>query len=721
MKERLKRKWFFSLLSLIMLTTVALAFTTVYELEQVTVFYFIGILALVCFIPLLIKSTLIQLPFYILIYCFGLYLYFPLQLSFGITWYTQFIQQFLDMYLKIQIGEINYLPPICALSIILFLLILLAILFVQYEHWLLGYLLLVIYLLMLAVFNRLNFSNHVLALTSAAVLFYAGKQVPNILNSKKSWLLLFTILLLTLSFSSSYLFLNAWPQSKTFLFNQTAPIRNYLNRQGLYQKIDQYGFEGYSRTGFSEDDTELGGPLADDQTILFTAKQSSKHYWRVETKTYYSGKGWQNTDKTTTPNITGEPLEINTYTDFKGTLKESSLITLNFKQSSDFLPYPYGNSSIPYNEIGQTEVINENNRVVMSEPPESIQLTWQEPDFSKKSLALVPYQFSQDQETTQLPSTLANRIQDLAVELTSGQETLYDKVKAIETYLKTDSGFRYSKADTPYTPKDEEYVDYFLFESKVGYCDNFSSAMTVLLRSIGIPSRWAKGFISGELTDSSQAEYQEYTIRNSDAHSWPEVYFEGYGWVPFEPTPGFVTAVDADINTSNSTQNSDFSSSSTIESTTQSDFQESTVVSTRSTENSEKVLNKERTNHFWMTLFRIAGWGISIILLVVCAYFLKKYFFLLNFTIYRKLQPRNFTGAYVKLLRKAERLLPRQANEPLNLYAERFEQEYPLFNSKFIHLTEAYEYTLYSSKKTNIADYNGLLTFTAHQLTAIKK
>lgn len=721
MKERFKRKWFFSLLSLVMLSSIALAFVTVYELEQVTVFYFIGILALVCFIPLLIKSMLFQLPLYILIYCFGLYLYFPLHQPFGITWYTQFIQQVLDMYLKIQVGEINYLPPICALSLILFLLILLAILFVQYERLLLGYLLLVIYLLMLAIFNQLNFSQHVLVLTSAAILFYAGKQVPDILKSKKSWLLLFTIFLLMLSFSSSFLFLNTWSDSKTFLFNQTAPIRSYLNQQGLYQKIDQYGFERYAKTGFSEDDTELGGPLADDQTILFTAKQASKQYWRVETKNYYSGKGWQNTSKTTAPNTTGQPLEINTNPEFKGSLKQASVITLNFKQSNNFLPYPYGNISIPYKEIGQTEKITENQRIILSESPKDIQLTWKEPEFSKESLALVPYQFSQDQEATQLPPALASRIQELAVALTSEQESLYGKVKAVETYLKTDGGFRYSKADTPHTPKDEEYVDYFLFESKVGYCDNFSSAMIVLLRSLGIPSRWAKGFSSGELIDSSQADYQEYTIRNSDAHSWPEVYFEGYGWIPFEPTPGFVNAAEADTHTSESTQNSDSTLNSTTESTTLKDAQESTVVSTESTDNTEQVLNKETPNQFGIAAFRILSWGISLSLLVVGAYFLKKYFFLLYFTVYRKFQPRNFTGAYMTLLRKVEKILPRQTNEPLNRYAQRLEQVYPQFDSKFIDLTKIYEYTLYGSKTFKVRDFADLLSFTAHQLTTLKK
>ncbi|MBM9834622.1 transglutaminase domain-containing protein, partial [Enterococcus faecalis] len=80
-----------------------------------------------------------------------------------------------------------------------------------------------------------------------------------------------------------------------------------------------------------------------------------------------------------------------------------------------------------------------------------------------------------------------------------------------------------------------DYVDQFLFESQVGYCDNFSTAMVVLLRSLEIPARWAKGFSPG--SPATENGITTYTVRNLNAHSWVEVYFDGYGWVPFEPTP----------------------------------------------------------------------------------------------------------------------------------------------------------------------------------------
>jgi len=82
-----------------------------------------------------------------------------------------------------------------------------------------------------------------------------------------------------------------------------------------------------------------------------------------------------------------------------------------------------------------------------------------------------------------------------------------------------------------------------------GYCDYFSTAMAVLARASGVPVRWVKGYAPGSLPAELFMGMPEdvidpnmggsYTVRNADAHSWVEVYFEGFGWIPFEPTPGF--------------------------------------------------------------------------------------------------------------------------------------------------------------------------------------
>ncbi|GAC1429328.1 MAG: hypothetical protein NVS1B11_14740 [Terriglobales bacterium] len=128
----------------------------------------------------------------------------------------------------------------------------------------------------------------------------------------------------------------------------------------------------------------------------------------------------------------------------------------------------------------------------------------------------------------QLPAT-DPRIAALAYQITAGKDNNYDKAAALETYLQTHFGYTLQLPRT--RPRDP--VANFLFERKQGHCEYFASAMAVMLRTLKIPSRVVNGFRSGEFNDISA----QYVVRSSNAHSWVEAYFPGYGWVEFDPTP----------------------------------------------------------------------------------------------------------------------------------------------------------------------------------------
>ncbi|OJG25901.1 hypothetical protein RU98_GL000778 [Enterococcus caccae] len=707
------------MLSFFILITAGLPFLKVYNLAQEKTMFFIGLLALICFMTLLVKKQRILFPFYILSYLFTLYYYFPFHHPFGFSWLGIFVQKLLDTYPKMISGEINYLPDFFSLAIVLFLLFLLSVLLIRYERWLLGSMSLIGYLLLLAVFNHLNLGIQVISITSFALLFYGLKHTPYSLAKKeKQVLLVLSASALFLLAGCSYWFPVVFPQSQNFLFTRTADIRHYVNQQGIYQRIDAYGTNGVSKTGFSENDAQLGGPISDDQTVLFTAKQTSKHYWRVETKNYYTGKGWKNASELLTTAVE-QPMILSTNPEYQGPLMAETSITLTFNTPNDYLPYPYGTISIPFTEIGQAEQIKDKQRINLLEKPNSLQFTWQKPSFTQEALMQIPYQPSQDTKNTHIPLTTPKRVAELAISLTKNEETLYGKVKAIEHYLKQEGGFRYSKTDTPFTPQDEDYVDHFLFESKVGYCNNFSSAMTILLRSIGISSRWAKGFSPGVITNNSNSEYQEYTIKNSDAHSWPEVYFDGYGWIPFEPTPSFINEISEPPAVSPSSTASLEKNSSTFS------VSSDTLNPTETTSSTIKQSAKKESQDFglkqWLNVLRNIGLGVLIIVLAVGSFFLKKYFFWLRCWLYLKIHPKQFANAYVLLLRKAEHVLPRETEEPLDRYAQRFEHDFIQFHGCFIQLTVLYEQTLYGAGKIKEADYVGLLMHAAYLLTDLKR
>ncbi|ODM25106.1 transglutaminase [Clostridium sp. Bc-iso-3] len=128
-----------------------------------------------------------------------------------------------------------------------------------------------------------------------------------------------------------------------------------------------------------------------------------------------------------------------------------------------------------------------------------------------------------------VPYELPQRVKDLAISITDSETNNFDRAKAIEKYLSANYSYTLTPGDTP---ADRDFVDYFLFEKKEGYCVYFASSMVILARSIGLPARYVEGFVLP--TKSNEGVYE---ITNQQAHAWPEIYFEGFGWVAFEPTP----------------------------------------------------------------------------------------------------------------------------------------------------------------------------------------
>lgn len=129
-------------------------------------------------------------------------------------------------------------------------------------------------------------------------------------------------------------------------------------------------------------------------------------------------------------------------------------------------------------------------------------------------------------------SSHAGDIRDLAVELTREADTPYESAMALQSYLRSAANFTY---DTRVAPARTDDAVWDFLESRQGYCVQFATAMTVMARSIGIPARVGVGFLPGSSDDGT------YVITGQQSHAWPELYFEGHGWVRFEPTPAIQT------------------------------------------------------------------------------------------------------------------------------------------------------------------------------------
>jgi transglutaminase-like putative cysteine protease len=319
---------------------------------------------------------------------------------------------------------------------------------------------------------------------------------------------------------------------------------------------------GVHRIGYGTNDSSLGGPFIGDDNPVFNYEANGKHYWKMETKDVYTGKGWL-TSGTTPISFRQEDLvPVFSIPNTVETIKETARVMINPAYNYNFLMYPAGIQKVlkvlPLDPNGNRyEVDTTNERLSLytndNEPavPQVFTVEFEVPKYKAKDLmetdSVAPATMNTEfyQKYTQIPEELPSRVKELAEEITAGKTNWFDKAKAVESYFGK-SEYIYDQKNVAVPDTDDDYVDQFLFETKIGYCDNFSSSMAVMLRSLGIPTRWVKGFTGGDFLEYSDENsgVQIYGVTNNNAHSWVEVYFPNQGWVPFEPTKGFTNQIN---------------------------------------------------------------------------------------------------------------------------------------------------------------------------------
>ena len=338
----------------------------------------------------------------------------------------------------------------------------------------------------------------------------------------------------------------------------------YLKAAGDKGGDDSIG-TGVSKVGYGTDDSQLGGPFIGDDSIVFRSEATEKNYWKVETKDHYTGKGWIPSASTSSRIGGDELIPVSSIPSSVETRDESA--TLNHFMDYTHLIYPAGIQRVQFERKYSLEIDSTKEKISIfgfdSTPiaPDSYTVQFKIPKYKvsdlRQTIVVEPGQIGQEflEKYTQLPENLPERVKELAESITERETNWFDKAKAVERHFSA-SGFTYDQTNVAVPGENEDYVDQFLFDTKIGYCDNFSTSMAVLLRSIGIPTRWVKGYTGGEFLKSSEADTskQIYEITNNNAHSWVEVYFPNQGWVPFEPTKGFTNNVSIDFTSEDGTQ-----------------------------------------------------------------------------------------------------------------------------------------------------------------------
>lgn len=481
----------------------------------------------------------------------------------------------------------------------------------------------------------------------------------------------------------------AWPDPVPF-------IKSFAEGEG-----DGLG-RGAGKIGYGEDDTMLGGPFVGDDTVVFEATAERGQYWKVETKDTYTSRGWIHSSEEQELLPVGEERPIDEPL-LAGTTRGEDTATLSMQLDFEFIVRPYG-STIPEGPEG-TDFLQEagTGKVIpfVNNAPavlDAYSVAYEEPAYSLTALrntapdTLPEGEFAQ---YLQLPDGLPQRVHDLSLEITGREETLYGKARAVEQYFRQ-NGFVYDQANVASPGAGEDFADHFLFETKRGYCDHFSTSMVVLLRSAGVPARWVKGFNEGEEIGRNDAGRQ-FEVTNNNAHSWVEAYMPGVGWMPFEPTIGFDGAggIDYDLD---------------LEEMTEEETQEMDEAAKPEKAEKEKTPAASKGEGFWKSLggriaenSRAIYMGLAVLAAAALAAFLLRDKWLPRVMVARfrkrELDREGFERAYGRLLGRLRRYgLPKEDGKTLSAYAREVDAHFG--GSDMRRLTEAYESVVYGGRDT---------------------
>lgn len=290
-----------------------------------------------------------------------------------------------------------------------------------------------------------------------------------------------------------------------------------------------YGYFGFA----NQLDTSLRG--RPDNTLVMRVRAPAPAFWRGQTFDVWDGVTWSVADDTSTTIGGQTPIQVPLTVGDAPVPGDDFIQTFYLEQPGPNVVFGAYRISEVYFDArflfqqpdgalrAGTELGNGAVYTVISQRPHVTKELLRASDPLKKGIptSLEPF--------LQLPADVPQRVIDLAEEITAGETNTYDKILALEAWMADNTTY---SLDIPPLPPGTDSVDQYLFETRQGFCEQIGSSLVVMLRSLGVPSRLAVGFVPGERNPLTGL----YEVRASDAHSWAEVYFPGVGWQGFDPT-----------------------------------------------------------------------------------------------------------------------------------------------------------------------------------------
>ncbi len=278
------------------------------------------------------------------------------------------------------------------------------------------------------------------------------------------------------------------------------------------------------------------------EVIRFTSDAAAPEYLRLLTLDVYDGEVWRTSDRPVPERnrvTDGLPSPPGLGTDVARSEQQYELeITPNLQ--SQWLPLPYPASEVAPADGDWRYDSSTLDVVATDRTTEGLRY-----DVTSLEVTPTPEQLSGPPpapgrlvEMLELPGETPSVVGDLAREVTADADDNYARAVALQQWFRNDGGFVYDLSVDPGNGSNDLVA--FLDERR-GYCEQYAATMAIMARSLGIPARVGVGYLRGE-----QAQPGYWVVRAQDAHAWPELYFDGVGWVRFEPTPSARTGAAPD-------------------------------------------------------------------------------------------------------------------------------------------------------------------------------
>ncbi|MBP5299620.1 MAG: transglutaminase domain-containing protein, partial [Lachnospiraceae bacterium] len=298
-------------------------------------------------------------------------------------------------------------------------------------------------------------------------------------------------------------------------------------------------------------------------------------------------------------------------------------------------------------------------------------------------------------ETYGKPVTLSPKLREFMDKVYAGAESDVDKIDRLEELLRS---FDYSETpgELPESVKSEsDFLDYFIFESREGFCSHFATAFVLLARAEGIPARYAQGYIVYPKGN------RKITVKSTWGHAWPEVYYDNAGWIAYEPTPAYIN-------------NSYWE---TGEGTSVQAVQPTPTYNASAYENLMDLQDEEKT-----VRIRIK-WYTIVIPIVIGIAFITLVYVIANMIMARRFEKMKEEDKFVTLCRQNIRILrlsgnAMRDNETLHEYRERLLLD---GNTDDFSFLEGYEKYLYRGDIEKDSAVKAAQSTRRKQLSALKK